>query len=68
MPDWEKLVSRRLAQLALDERERQEVVGELAGHLEEIYEDFRQKGASQDHAIRGALLQVENWNKLRQEI
>jgi len=68
MPDWKKLVSRRLAQLALDERERQEVVGELAGHLEEIYEALRQKGASRDDAIRGALLQVDNWNKLRQDI
>lgn len=68
MPDWEKLVSGRLAQLALDERERQEVVAELAAHLEEIYEAFRQKGASHDDAIRGALLQVNDWNKLRQEI
>jgi hypothetical protein len=68
MPDWENLVSRRLAQLALDERERQEVVAELAGHLEEIYEAFRQKGASDDDAIRCALLQVDNWNTLQQEI
>jgi hypothetical protein len=68
MPDWEKLVSWRLAQLALEERERQEVIGELAGHLEEIYEALRQKGASPDEAIRGALLQVDNWNKLQQDI
>jgi hypothetical protein len=68
MPDWKKLVSRRLAQLALDERERQEVIGELAGHLEEIYEALRQKGASRDEAIRGTLLQVDNWNKLQQDI
>ena len=68
MPDWEKLVSRRLVQLALDEREKQEVIGELAGHLEEIYEALRQKGASHDDAIRGAHLQVVNWNKLQREI
>jgi hypothetical protein len=68
MPDWEKLVSARLAPLALDERERQEVITELAGHLEEIYEAFRRKGASHDDAIRRALLQVDNWNKLQREI
>lgn len=68
MPDWETLVSSRLAQLALDERERQEVITELAGHLEEIYEAFRRKGASHDDAIRDALLQVDNWNKLQREI
>jgi hypothetical protein len=68
MPDWEKLVSRRLAQLALDDRERREVIAELAGHLEETYEASRQRGASHDEAIRGALLQVDNWNRLQQEI
>ena len=68
MPDWEKLVSRRLAQLALDDRERREVIAELAGHLEETYEASRQRGASHDESIRGALLQVDNWNRLRQEI
>ena len=68
MPDWEKLVSQRLAHLALDERERREIIGELAAHLEEIYEAFRQKGHSHNDAIRGALLQVDDWNKLRQEI
>jgi hypothetical protein len=68
MPDWEKLVSGRLALLALGEREKQEVITELAGHLEEIYEAFRQKGTAHDDAIRGALLQVDNWNKLQQEI
>jgi hypothetical protein len=68
MPDWEKLVSDRLAQLALDEDERQDVIAELAGHLEEIYEGLRQKGASRDEAVRDTLLQVENWNKLRNEI
>ena len=68
MPDWEKLVSDRLAQLALEERERQEVVAELAGHLEEIYEGSRGKDASHDEAIRRALQQVDDWKKLRQEI
>ncbi len=68
MPDWEKLVSDRLAQLALEERERQEVIAELAGHLEEIYEGSRGKGASHDEAIRRALQQVDDWKKLRQEI
>jgi hypothetical protein len=68
MPDWEKLVSRRLAQLALDDRERREVIAELAGHLEETYEASRQRGASHDEATRGALLQVDNWNRLQQEI
>ena len=68
MRDWEKLVEERLAHLALEEGERQEVILELAGHLEETYEGLRRAGASDNEAIRGALQQVENWNKLRKEI
>ncbi len=68
MPDWHKLVGERLAQLALEEGERREVVAELAGHLEETYEGLRLGGASDNEAIRGTLLQVENWNTLRNEI
>jgi hypothetical protein len=68
MSDWEKLVRRQLARLALDEREREEVIAELAGHLEEIYESLRRRGASDDEAIRGALSKVENWKNLAQEI
>ena len=67
-PDWEKLVSNRLAELGLDERERQEVITELGGHLEEIYEGLRRIGASHDDAIRGTLLEVDNWKTLQREI
>jgi hypothetical protein len=68
MRDWEKVVGERLALLSLEERERREVIAELAGHLEEIYEASRQRGASDDEAIRCALLQVENWDKLQRQI
>jgi hypothetical protein len=68
MRDWEKLVSGRLTHLALEEGERQEVIAELAGHLEETYEALRQSGASHDDAIRRARLQVDDWNKLQQQI
>ena len=68
MPDWEKLVGKRLAHLALEEGERRDVIAELGGHLEEIYEALRQKGVSRDEAVRDTLLQVDNWDKLRKEI
>jgi hypothetical protein len=68
MRDWEKVVGDRVAQLVLGERERQEVFAELAGHLEKTCETLRQGGASQDEAIRGALLQVDDWSRLQQDI
>ena len=68
MPDWEKLVTERLAQLALEESERREVIAEIAGHLEETYEALREKGVSAEEAMRRALLQVSDWSELQQEI
>ena len=68
MPDWEKVVSHRLAQLALDERERQEVIAELAGHLEETYEGLRREGLPEREAVYHALSQVADWSDLQRKI
>jgi hypothetical protein len=68
MPDWQRLVRDQLVGLTLDDCEKDEVVAELAGHLEQVYEALRQNGASRGQAMRGALSQVENWNKLQKEI
>jgi hypothetical protein len=68
MPDWEKLVSDRLAQLALGERERQEVITELAGHLEETYEALLRSGLPEREAVHRALSQVTNWNDLQRRV
>ena len=68
MPDWQQLVSHRLAALALDEREKQEVIAELADHLQETYEAVRRAGLSESDAVGRALLQVNNWDHLQRRI
>jgi hypothetical protein len=68
MPDWQELVSARLASLELEECEKQEVMTELAGHLQDTYETLRREGLPQDQAIRGALAQVPNWKDLQRQI
>jgi len=68
MPDWEKLVSRQLAQLALEERERQEVIAELAGHLDETYEGLRREGLPEREAVYHALSEVTDWSDLQRKI
>jgi hypothetical protein len=68
MPDWRNIVSTRLADLRLQEGEREEVFAELAGHLEETYESLRREGLPEHEAIRGALSQVRNWNRLQRRI
>jgi len=68
MPDWQKLVSHRLTHLALSERERQEVVAELAGHLEETFEALRRDGLPERVAVHRTLSQVTNWSDLQRKI
>jgi hypothetical protein len=68
MPDWEKLVQDQLAGISLRCPEKVEVIAELAGHLEESFESFRQEGFSEQDATRRALLQVADWNVLRRKI
>src|SRR5712671_3454272 len=68
MPDWQKLVSHRLTHLALSERERQEVVAELAGHLEETFGALRRDGLPERVAVHRTLSQVTNWSDLQRKI
>ena len=68
MPDWEKLVSHRLAGLALDAAEKEEIYSELAGHLEESYESLRSEGLADQEAIHRTLAQVADWRDLQRKI
>jgi hypothetical protein len=68
MPDWQKLVTQRLAGLALDAAEKDEVHAELAAHLEESYESLRTKGLPEQAAMQQTLSQVADWQDLRRRI
>ena len=64
MPDWNKVIHDHLGGLDLQADERAEIVEELAGHLEEIFDDLRRQGFSEEDATRGCLLEVEDWRGL----
>lgn len=68
MPDWLKLVQQRLSDLALDPGEREEVHAELAAHLEESYEAFRNEGLAEREAILRTFARSGDWKELRQGI
>lgn len=52
MPDWEEVARRQLHDLRLDRRDREEILSELAGHLEDAYERARASGMSEAAAFR----------------
>ena len=68
MRDWQALVRQRLAGLQLDATEKKEVQMELAGHLEESYENLRSQGVPELKAVHCALSQVKDWRDLQRRI
>lgn len=68
MRDWEALVRQQLAGLALEAGEMDEIMRELAAHLEETFEELRRQGLSEETAAERALSQVKNWQSLRKKI
>jgi hypothetical protein len=66
--DWNALVRERLADAALPRLQRGEIVAELAGHLEEFYEEQCERGIPETEALNYALGQVTDWPKLARKI
>jgi hypothetical protein len=68
MRDWQALVAERLGALEGGEARREEVVRELAGHLEDFYLEKCARGFSQAAAMELALAQVSDWRGLTRKI
>ena len=68
MPDWEALVSARLGPLDGNDRQRAEIIGELAGHLEDVYVERCARGLAESAAVEEALAQVADWEELARRI
>src|SRR6266849_4185758 len=66
--DWEELVRAKLAGLAIEPREKREVIEELAAHLDETYEELRGRGFTEEDAAQRALREVKDWHDLRRRI
>ena len=68
MHDWENLVRTRLRNLNLDAWKTEDIVFELAGHLEEVFGELRRRGVPEAEAIQRALDEIPNWQRLSRRI
>jgi hypothetical protein len=68
MPDWRQRVREHLEECELPPAECEQVVRELAAHLEEIQEEARSRGMSEAGAVQLALREVEDWRVLAADI
>ena len=64
MPDWKKLVRERIASSALPAASHEEVVSELAAHLEEAHEAALLQGLTEKAAVEFTLQEVDDWHAL----
>jgi hypothetical protein len=73
MPNWPKIVRQSLLcgkpeSRGLPPTHRDDVIRELAAHLEECYEQARSEGLANEAALQHTLHQVEDWHVLAEEI
>ena len=68
MPDWKAIVRDRLLPLDLSAKQRQDVVAELAAHLEDLYEEQMRQGLSEREARENATSEIVRWRKLAKDI
>jgi hypothetical protein len=68
MRDWQELVRRELAGLDLESHERADVIEELAAHLDDVYENLRKEGLSEEESFQRSLSEVKDWRNLRRKI
>jgi hypothetical protein len=66
--DWRQLTAEKLSALDLDAAEREEIVSELAAHLEDLYQQYRERGLPESRAIASALDDVSDWRELGRKI
>jgi hypothetical protein len=66
--DWRRLVRERLNLCHAVASDREEIVAELASHLEELFDEQRESGLPEAEATERALSEVCNWERLNRRI
>jgi hypothetical protein len=65
---WESFARERLGSLDLTITESEEIVAELAAHLEDLYAQYREQGVPETCAVASALKEVSDWRELGRKI
>lgn len=68
MPDWEQQLKERLAELKLAPAVQEEVIAELAAHLEDSYENFLKQGIGAEEAARRVRNELSDSRQLARRI
>lgn len=68
MPDWKALVGERLGGLKCTPSQKNEIIDEAAGHLQDVYEQSCLEGLSESEALHRSLEQVADWANFSRQV
>jgi hypothetical protein len=68
MPDWNAEVRKNLKNLGLTPHVQEEVIAELADHLQDHYEQLRAEGIPESEALERSLEQASGWRQMSRRI
>ena len=68
MRDWKTVVEANLGTLRMDVNQREEIISELAAHLEDLYQEHRTHGMSESMAFQLCLRQVAEGHRIARSI
>jgi hypothetical protein len=68
VPEWNEIVRKNLRNLRVTPEQREEVAQELAGHLEDLYEQLQESGHCESEALRLTMQATGNWKELAKKI
>jgi len=68
MPDWNALVREGVKTVGLPALQEEEIIAELASHLEDVYDEARSQGLGKAAAIERSLAEVADWQSLSRKI
>ena len=68
MPDWERMLREQLGGMRLEPAVQDEIIAELAGHLEESYEGLLALGISREEALQRTRAEFSNDRELARKI
>ena len=68
MGDWNELVGDRLDLKSLSQEEQEQTIAELAGHLDDLYSEYRERGLNESEATQRAIHEVTDWHGLAKNI
>jgi len=66
--DWSKIVRERMQSPNTPRTVNEDVIAELAAHLEETYEHAKSRGMTETAALEATLQEVSDWHVLAQDI